>query len=132
VAELARVTARVSVQNRTIDLCRVNLLGTGHGCEATIQNLGSIPRNLLHILSYHDSSNIRPVRMTGVFHSLGVFASGNLRGVLGGEAAISFQHGIVGTADFVEKCNRCLVLSSRDAKLGELVRGEKINRKTHA
>jgi hypothetical protein len=25
-----------------------------------------------------------------------------------------------------------LVLSSRDAKLGELVRGEKINRKTHA
>jgi hypothetical protein len=32
--------------------------------------------------------------MTDVFHFLCVFAPGNLRGVLGGKAAIAFQDGV--------------------------------------
>ena len=53
--------------------------------------MGSIPRRLFRILPHHDASDIRPVRLTGVFHLLGVFASGNLSGVLGRKTAISFQ-----------------------------------------
>jgi hypothetical protein len=69
---------------------------------------GSIPRGFFSILRYQDAFNIRPVWLTGlpvevppfqakagVFHFLGVFASGSLRGVLGGEATISLQYGVV-------------------------------------
>jgi hypothetical protein len=44
-----------------------------------------------HILSHHDAPNIRPARLEHVFHILCVVASGNLRGVLGGKAAIANQ-----------------------------------------
>ena len=40
------------------------------------------PRILFLILSHHDAPNIRPVRLTHIFHFLGVFASGNLRGII--------------------------------------------------
>src|SRR4029077_9117195 len=65
----------------------VVLLDTIHMTD----NLGSIPRGLLRILSHHDAPNIRLIRLTHVSHFLGVFASGNLRGVLGGKARISIQ-----------------------------------------
>ena len=39
-----------------------------------------------------DRNRIRPVRLTGVFHFLGVCASGDLRGVLGSKAAIPLQY----------------------------------------
>src|ERR1700676_4554516 len=48
-----------------------------------------------------DAPNIWPVRLMHVFHLLGVFASGDFRSVLGSKAAIAFQHGVVGIADFV-------------------------------
>jgi hypothetical protein len=50
-----------------------------------------MPHSLFRILSDHDAPNIQGVRLTHVFHFFCVFASGNLRGVLGGKAAISFQ-----------------------------------------
>jgi len=53
--------------------------------------LPSISRSLLRILSHQDAPNIRPVRLMHVFHFLGTFPSGNLRGVLVRKAAISFQ-----------------------------------------
>jgi hypothetical protein len=73
------------------------------GCQATAETevsasevllgqlkvLESIPRGLFCILAHHNAPNIRPVRLTHVFHSLCDFASGNLRGVLGGKAAIA-------------------------------------------
>jgi hypothetical protein len=62
------------------------LLGTVH----TTDNLGSIPRSLLRIPSHQDAPYFRS-RLTHVFHFLCVFASGNLRGVLGSKTAISFQ-----------------------------------------
>ena len=42
-----------------------------------------------------DQNRIRPVRLTGAFHFLGVFASGDLRGDLGSKTAIAFEHGVV-------------------------------------
>jgi hypothetical protein len=64
--------------------------------------LESIPRGLFRILSHHDASNIRP-RLPGVFHFLCVFASGNLRGVLGGKAASPLVESVAGGANFVEE-----------------------------
>ena len=43
-----------------------------------------------------------PTGLAGVFHFLGIFASGSLRCVLGGKASIALQHGVIGAADFVE------------------------------
>jgi len=60
-----------------------------------LTRLASIPSVRFGVLVDHDAFNIRPVRLTHVFYSLCVFASGSLRGVLGSKAAISLQHGRV-------------------------------------
>jgi hypothetical protein len=53
--------------------------------------LESIPSGLVEILSNHDASN----RLTGIFHFLGVCASGSRSGVLGSKTAVPLQHGVV-------------------------------------
>ena len=60
------------------------------------------PRGLFQILSDHDA----PTGLTPILHFLSVCASGSRRGVLGSKAAVSLQHGVVWTADFVAPCHR--------------------------
>lgn len=62
----------------------------------------SIPRRLFGVLSYHNASNLRHARLMGVLHLLGVLTRCHLRCILRSKAAVSFEYGVVGTADFVK------------------------------
>ena len=62
---------------------------------------GSIPRSLLRILSHHDTPNIRPIRLTHIFHFLCVFASGYHRSVCDSKVALSLHTSVVRTSNFI-------------------------------
>ena len=89
-----------------------------------------LSRGLFDILSDQDFSSFRPARVRTGFHFLCVGPCGALRGVLGGKAAISFQHAVVRTADFVEPCHKfcsvhATILAGRPS--GQRNRNEKPN-----
>jgi hypothetical protein len=62
-------------------------------CDEILQ---PIPRGLFCILPHHDGSNAQSTWLTSSLDLLSVFASGDLRGVLGSKAAIPLQYRVVG------------------------------------
>ena len=68
-----------------------------------------------------------PAGLTHVFHFLGIFASGSLRGVLGSKTAIALKDRVICAANFVEerrgRCSFRLGLHARfiSANFGSLI-----------
>jgi hypothetical protein len=64
----------------------------------------TLSRHVVSILPNKKTPDMRPVRLlTRVFHFLCIFACCNLSGVYRSEAAIPFEDGVVGAADFLEE-----------------------------
>ena len=77
--------------------------------------MGMLPRCLLRVLPDKNTPDFWSNRLRPVLHFLGIFSSSNLRGVYRGKAAVTFEDGVGGAADFVEKA-QAVLLSVRGAK----------------
>src|ERR1700674_2158524 len=62
-----------------------------------------LPRGPLSILADQIGSNIHPVRLPHFFYFVDGFSRGSLRCILRSKAAVSFEYGVIGAADFVKE-----------------------------
>ena len=85
------------------------------GLTFKLRNHTQFRANLGGAGHYHNEPNIRPVRLTHIFHFLDILTRCHLRCILRSKAAIALQHGVIGAADFEKNGPSALLLSVRDA-----------------